>query len=383
MEKRVVIVDFNHMVYNMFYSPNRLSTQVIMNGEVINKDTTIQNGCIKNIFRWTDGGSFPTAICFDRPVPSRKHHWQTAFPDMKVGSGNEYKGNREKMPESMFEAIGDCETILRASGVPCFAEKNYESDDLIYACVQRAKEKYPGMPIDIVTNDADLLPLVDDTVSVFLRSKKGTEAVNKYIEKNKYVQVTPENYNRLVGGLSAYNGFYLPYNTMLLYKILRGDSSDNFLRKEISRKFSKLKFNDLVYRMENDGIDIASVFRYSRPKYEYFNSVTGEIFNGTLEEALKSPDRPNLKQRLKDSDTLCNILNVLNDYTDLTEEQLEIVRQVYLGLNLNQPYVFKESKLLTRLEYKVGVKNNPDIDVYKHEDLRKNAKNLRINLPEL
>jgi len=172
VDERVLIVDFSHQVYTYYHSRYRLSTSVVIDGVVYEKDTTVQSGCIKNIHRWSKGGSFPTAICFDRPVPARKAFWQSAFPEMAAGSGMEYKGNRESMPDAMFEAITDCERLLTSAGVPCFGMKNYEADDIVFACIKRAKEKYPGMKIDVVTNDADLLPLVDDTVSVFLRSKK-------------------------------------------------------------------------------------------------------------------------------------------------------------------------------------------------------------------
>ena len=51
MEKRVIIVDFNHMSHSYFHSPHRLSARVKVGDEFVEKDTTIQNGTIKNIFR--------------------------------------------------------------------------------------------------------------------------------------------------------------------------------------------------------------------------------------------------------------------------------------------------------------------------------------------
>lgn len=379
MQKRVVIVDFNHQVHTYFHSNHRLSCRVVVDGEVIEKDTTIQNGCIKNIHRWSNGGVFPTAVCFDRPVPARKAFWQSAFPEMVIGSGKEYKGNREKMPEAMFEGIADCEGILRRAGVSCFSRRNYEADDLVYACVQRAKEKYPGMPIDVITNDADLLTLVDDTVSVFIRSKKLTWAESKDIEKLHYVQVTPNNFQSVVEDLSAYKGFIIPYNSLLLHKLLRGDTSDNFLRKEISRMFPKTKYNKMIMDMMSDYVNFEEVFRYSKPTYEIYNVKTSEVFNGSTQDALKSPDREFLRKRIKDSEELTAIIELLSEYSALSDEQLEVVKKVYLGMNLNQPYANKEA-LLTRHEYIVGKTEDIDINPFNEIELQKQLSPLKIRL---
>ena len=350
-----------------------------MDGHVVEKDTTIQNGCIKNIHRWSQGGVYPTAVCFDRPVPARKAFWQKAFADMEIGSGHEYKGNRKPMPDAMLEGVTDCEALLRLGGVSCFSRKNYEADDLIYACVQRAKEKYPDYPIDVVTNDADLLSLVDDRVSVFLRSKKITWAENDEIKKLHYVQVTPDNYQAVVEDLSAYRGFLIPYNTILLHKLLRGDSSDQFGRKEISRMFPKTKYNAMIEEMMADDINFAEIFRYSKPQYEIYNSVTMETFNGTMEEAKRSPDRANLKLRMQDSEELSMILELLKDYTKLSDKQLKIIRCVYLGMNLNQPYA-NPDKLLTRHEYVVGKTEKTDIEQFDEIKLNNAVSTLKIRL---
>lgn len=375
MGRRVVIVDFNHMVHTMYYSPHRLS--VTVNGE--EKDTTIHNGTIKSVHRWSNHGYNPIAVCFDRPVVARKAFFQSSFPEMQVGSGKEYKGNREKMPDAMFEAIRDIEDIFRRSGVPCFAQNGYEADDLVFACVQRAKEKYPGLPIDVITNDADLLPLVDETVSVFLRSKKGTFAEDKSIEKPHYIQVTPRNFQAVVEDLSAYRGFCIPYNSLLLHKLLRGDVSDNFGRKDISRMFSKVPYNDMIIRMQNDGIDFDGIFRYSKPNYKILYKGTDEEFDGTLQDALSSPDKAKLYQKVTNSDELNAILWCLKNYSNITDEQLGVVEKVYWGMNLNQTYVHENAKL-SRRSFELNKRGVGDIDRFDEVALAENVRPLQIRL---
>lgn len=380
MEKRVIIVDFNHMSHSYFHSPHRLSARIKVGDEYVDKDTTIQNGTIKNIFRWTKHGVYPCAVCFDRPVIARKAFFQEHFPDMKVGTAGEYKGNREKMPEAMFEAIQDVERLLRIAHVPVFAEPGYEADDLIFACVQRAKEKYPGMPIDIITNDADLLPLVDETVSVFLRSKKGTYAERADLEKAKYVQVTPRNFQEVVEDLSDYRGFIIPYNTILLYKLLRGDNSDNYKRKDISRLFSPKRYNNLMISLLADNINLGQIFRYSVPETKILYKGTDEPFNGTLKEALASPDKNKLYKKICNSEELDLILYILKNYTEMTDEMVDHVEKMYWGVNLNQAYP-NANPALARRSYVVGKsRKGIDIDQYKEIDLIQAVRDLQIRL---
>lgn len=379
MNKRVIIVDFNHMAFNFYWmqSKTNFSCTVMENGVPVEKKTGIQNGTIKNIHRWSKGGTFPTAVCFDRPVPARKAFFAEAFPDMELGTDNEYKGGRERMPEDMFEGISDAESILRRAGVSVFSQNGYEADDLIYACVKRAKVKFPGMPIDIITNDADLLPLVDETVSVFLRSKKGTYAVDKSIEKNHYIQITPDNYQEVVEDLSAFKGFKLPYNTILLYKLLRGDASDKYKRKDISRMFSPNKFNAMIENMERDGVEMGRIFRYGDPQSKILYRDTGEEFKGTLKEALASPDKSRLYMKIQNTKEIDEIKELLHHYSSLSDEQLDHIEKTYWGMNLNQIY---PSKTNPRRAFVVGKNGVGDIEQYDEIELQKQLNPLQIRL---
>lgn len=376
--QHVVIVDFNHMLYNYFYGmPNRLSIKVQNMGVVEEKDTTIQSGTLKNIFRWSGKGTNPTAVCFDRQATPRKVFFQSAFGEgMKVGTSKEYKGNRERMPEEMFTASKDVAGILADGGVSCYAVNGYEADDLIKACIDEAKVKYEGMHIDVITNDADLLPLVDDTVSVYLRSKKGTFAEDKTFEKNHYIEVTPRNYEQIVSDLSAYKGFNMKYNTLLLHKLLRGDMSDQFGCKDIARLYPATKWNAMITQMESDGVNLATSFKYGPPVIKIMNRVTGEEFKGTAKEALASPEKANLYQKVCNPVELDVILDLLRKYSTLSDEQIGRVEKLYWGMNLNMLYPHTNKKF-ARFPYRI--KEVP-LSCYNVANLKNAAKVLQINL---
>ena len=130
--------------------------------------------------------------------------------EQSEGVDGEYKGKRESMSQSMFSGVALAQDYLERGGVSCLALHNWEADDLVFLAIQQAKRQYPNHYIDLVTNDADMLPLVDEQVSVFFRSKKFTWATDKFLEKNRYMQVTPENYQEVIEGLSSFKNLYGP-----------------------------------------------------------------------------------------------------------------------------------------------------------------------------
>lgn len=76
----------------------------------------------------------------------------------------------KSLSDDIYRAMDIVKEVLVESGISCFKMENYEARDLILACLDRAKEDYPDLPIDIISNDENILPLVDEQVSVFLRS---------------------------------------------------------------------------------------------------------------------------------------------------------------------------------------------------------------------
>ena len=331
MGKRVIIVDYNHLVHTYMNSNHRLSKTVMINGKPQLIDTTIQNGTIKAIHRWSNGGSNPTAVCFDSPVPARKAYFAKAF-NMAVEGDRAYKGGRSSMSGDMYDAIGMVKDLLVSAGVSCYKGHNYEADDLVFACVQRAKVDYPDYPIDIITNDADLLPLVDDQVSVFLRSKKMTWAESKDLEKPHYVQVTPKNYQDVVESLSSYKKFSIPYNSILFHKLLRGDTSDNISDgiKDIKKLYPPTKYNSLIEDLITHGVDLSTLFKYGKCKETLVSIKTGEVVG-------KDHDRSDMAIRYEDPQELEDMINVLCWYIE-DENVLEHIRKIYRGINLNQAY---------------------------------------------
>lgn len=362
MSKRVVIVDFNHLAYIYRNGGYQANVTVVENGVSHTIDTTIQSGAIKAINRWSNHGANPTAVCFDSPVPVRKAYFTRNF-DMPVESDKAYKGKRAPMSSDVMEAVIQTKNLLVAGGVSCYQGDNYEADDLISACVDKAKEVYPDYYIDIITNDADILPLVDDQVSVFLRSKKMTWSETPELEKKHYVQVNPDNYQMVIEGLSAYKGFNIPYNSLLLHKLLRGDSSDNI--SGVKKKFPPRRYNALIEELIDGGVDFNNIFRYGKCRKVFTSVSTGK-------EVGSDHDASDLGVRYDDPVELSNLLDTLCWYIE-DEEVLTHIEKMYKGMNLNQAYT--DFGPLSRIPAKVR-----EMKPYFEGDLQEKVSHLGIHL---
>ena len=99
MKKRVLIVDYNHMIYNYLYGGTpSLTHTVVLNGQPQTINTTLQTFTIKAIHRWSNYGQNPTAVCFDSPCRCRRKY----FEEAKIRTGGKlepvaYKSGRASL----------------------------------------------------------------------------------------------------------------------------------------------------------------------------------------------------------------------------------------------------------------------------------------------
>lgn len=98
------------------------------------------------------------AICVDRPPYKRK------------AISPEYKAQREKQPETMYEQIRAVEKQLDADGFYLLGSEGYEADDII-ACVAAWAGK-EGHHLTVFSADKDMLQLVGSDVRVISTATK-------------------------------------------------------------------------------------------------------------------------------------------------------------------------------------------------------------------
>lgn len=365
--RRVIIVDFNHLAWKYTRGmKQRLSHAVMINGQQEIIDTTIQALSIKSIFRWSNKGINPTAVCFDSPCGCRKAYFTSKRPSNEQGA--DYKAGRTGLSSKVLEAINMTANLLCKGGVSCYKANNYEADDLIFACVLKAKEQYPNLPIDIITGDADLLGLVDDQVNVFIVSRRYTWAENRKLEKRGYIQVTPENFQEKVEEMTDYKNLCVPYNSIILAKLLRGDKSDNIPGHP---DYKPRIYKQLVEIMQENCEDFAGLFRYDVPQRINYYKGTQTIIP---DNELSKVPLENIEIVYKEPKALTNIINVLGKYIE--DEDLEHIRYVYNGINLNTAF----TGLGNGLDRSPAVIQTP-ISSFSPVELQKVVAKLGINLP--
>lgn len=368
---RVVIVDSMGLFYKYaFGGATSLSATIDVDGIPTVVDTTLPAYTIKQLVRWSNFGCDPLVVCFDC-VGSNKSRKAYFAARNGITSGAEpvgYKGSRGVQDSRFYDGVNITRNLLMQGGVSCLKLEGYEADDLIKAAVDKAKIDYPDTPIDIITGDQDLVPLVDEQVSVFLASKKMTWAENKDIEKRGYVQITPANLQTYMEDLTDFKKLLIPYNTVLLKKLLRGKKADDI---PAYPKFTPTKYNNLVTSMIEDGYDLGSIFRYGAP--------TATIcYRGTEEpipvELIDSVPKERKMIKYSEPPVLTNICNVLSNYLD--DDVIDHVRFIYNGINLNGAFTGLPEQFNRR-----PVKMTAPIQGYVLGNLQKAVSLVRINLP--
>ena len=276
---RYVLVDYMHLAHRCIVA-EPLSVTVPINGELQVIDTTIANYTIKNIFSYGGRGLFHTGVFFEGGSEFRKKYFAAKG---SIDDGG-YKGGRGERRGSFYTGIELAMNLMGRGKVSLYRCSGYEADDLIYNMVLRIKEEDTTTPIDIITNDADLLPLVDEQVSVYIR---GTREYNEdgCPTRRLYYQVTPRTWVDYLSYTSAYKNYTIPYNSMLLFKMIRGDKSDNVA--PACKGFGGKKYSELMNKMVADGVDFPNTFRYGVDFDTVMKPVLANYFEETQVEQMK------------------------------------------------------------------------------------------------
>lgn len=300
MALRFELVDYLHLAYKcMVINPPLTCTIRDENGVPRKIDTTIPTITCKSVWRFSGNGRYHTGVFFEGGAPVRKAYFN-AVNDYKARylaakAGQEYvpvadeasgyKAGRTGLSNSQRSGVERAQDCLINGNVSCYCVAGYEADDLIYAAYKQLRTQYPDAHIDIFTGDMDMLPLVDDHTSVYMRGnrtwatplcgmgycKECKETCSKWAddtckirrEFSGYFEVTPETWDEFISYRSAFKNFNIPYNSVYLFKMLRGDTSDNV--PMVEKGWGAKKWNTLIEKMTEDGVQFDKVFRYDTP----------------------------------------------------------------------------------------------------------------------
>lgn len=267
---KFVLIDFQHLAYKCMVMPP-MSVLTKINGEVRVVDTTIPTGTIKNVVKYSGNGAYYTGVFLEGGTDRGK-----------IDAG--YKANRQKQSSTFYEGVNLAVSLMLNGGVSLYRVAGCEADDLICSMVYSLREAYPEAEIEVITCDADLLSLVDEKCSVWM---KGTRqfALIKSEERRLYYQVTPDTWDAFMSGTSAYGEYNIPYNAIMLYKMIKGDKADNI--NMAVRGYGKVKFSELMKRMRSDGVPFEKIFRNHNDFDRVIRPILSIYFSPEEVEAMK------------------------------------------------------------------------------------------------
>ncbi|MBI5888577.1 MAG: DNA polymerase I [Deltaproteobacteria bacterium] len=150
MEKRLIIIDGNSVVYRAFHAiPLTLANSAGLTTNAVYGFTQTLRKVI------ADFGPDYIAVAFDVKGPTFRHE-----------KFAEYKAQRPPMPELLSPQIPYIKKMLRAMNVAVLECRSFEADDVIATVVKRLEGS--DIKIDVITGDKDMLQLVVDGKTVIL-----------------------------------------------------------------------------------------------------------------------------------------------------------------------------------------------------------------------
>ncbi len=188
---KLLALDGNSLTYRAFFAlPTDMATASAQVTNAVYGFTSMLTTLMKD--QRPDG----VVVVFDRKEPTFRHE---AAP--------EYKAQREKQPDILYQQLEIVRELLDALGVATLDYQGFEGDDLIATIVDRCERD--GNDVVIVTGDRDSYQLVHDPHVRVLYNKRGVSDYALYDEKGIFERtgVAPAQY--------------------VDYAALRGDPSDN------------------------------------------------------------------------------------------------------------------------------------------------------------
>ncbi|MCX6795214.1 MAG: DNA polymerase I [Candidatus Falkowbacteria bacterium] len=187
----LIIIDGNALVHRSFHAlPTTMKRQ---DGTTTNAVYGFTSFLLKAIQEFKPRYA---VVTFDEAAPTFRHEAYI-----------EYKANRVKAPDELYEQIPLTKEVLEAFEIPIFSKPGFEADDLIGTICQKVK-KEKDLVTYIITGDMDTLQLVDDKVKVYTMSRGLSDPIIYDATKIE------ERYGLLP-------------NQVIDYKALRGDPGDN------------------------------------------------------------------------------------------------------------------------------------------------------------
>jgi DNA polymerase I len=188
-KEKLIIIDGNALIHRSFHAlPQTLTTK---DGTVVNAVYGFASVLLKAL---RDFKPDYIVLTFDRKEPTFRHK-----------EYKEYKANRTKAPQELYDQIPIIKKLVEAFGIPIYEKAGFEADDLIGTISRKIDGDTEKI---IVTGDMDTLQLINSTTKVYTMSRGIADSI-------------------LYDEVKVKERYGLTVEQLIDYKALRGDPSDN------------------------------------------------------------------------------------------------------------------------------------------------------------
>ncbi len=155
MEKKTLyLIDAMAVIYRAFYALNK-NPRINSKGQNVSAVLGFCNTLLDIIKQYKPSH---LGIAFDLQGPTFRHIQY-----------EQYKANRQAMPEEIREAIPIIKNIIQAMNIPLLCKEGYEADDVIGTIAKKASAK--GYEVFMVTPDKDYAQLVEENIKMLKLSR--------------------------------------------------------------------------------------------------------------------------------------------------------------------------------------------------------------------
>lgn len=210
-----LVIDFNHLIHRYYFPVSQGYYPIDVAAErVIREIESFENEL--NISR--------VIVARDASTKLKKEFfnsiYQTKYKEGRPPLADDYV----KLQEMVVEKLAQLKQKNPSKLYKIYQKEEYEADDIVKAIIDRIRiennNNGKNYYAHILCNDMDLLPLVDEYTSIWLHRKK-----SEYEMFNGYLEFSLDKVE-ILADLKALSGYDLTFDTVLLFKILRGDTSD-------------------------------------------------------------------------------------------------------------------------------------------------------------
>ncbi len=158
-QKKLLLLDAMALIYRAYYALNR-NPRINSKGQNTSAILGFAN-TLTEVIKTEDPSHI--AVAFDSIAPTlRKADYQ------------EYKANREEMPEDIVSSLPYIQRLLDGFNIPLLMIDGYEADDIIGTLAKQAEKE--GYTVYMMTSDKDFGQLVSDNIFMLKPARGGNEA---------------------------------------------------------------------------------------------------------------------------------------------------------------------------------------------------------------